>query len=284
MYNGIVLSGGSMKGFLQLGFIDELYRKNKLKNVKYYAGTSIGATICILLAIGYTPSELLNYLCVNDVCELFKTINPILLNTYYGLIDSNMIYNYLNSVVMDKIGYIPTFKELYDKFGITFICPAYKINHSKDEDPYVYFTYLTSPNMKITKAAALSSNIPILFTKAEYDNSYYIDGAVFDNFPINKLVQEIKLDPWSDGIYNIIGIKFSSKSHEDTSDNASTLFKYISTIAYAFKPKNKYEHDPNVTVCNIQTNMSILDFNLDTNKKIDLFVEGQNQCKLFFKN
>ena len=234
MYNGLVLSGGGSKGLLQLGLLEALYENKKIEKIKYLAGCSVGSLLCVLLAVGYTPVEIITYFCINDFSTLLKGSNVLLITSHCGLIDCNVLLEYLEKMVMEKIQYIPTFEDLYIKFGITFICPSYKINHKKGEDPCIYFSYKTHPKMHITKASCLSSNIPIVFTKSGYNNDYYIDGGVFDNFPVNKLIDEIVTDPWrNDDInYKIIGIKF-----EKDIDNLeiNTFFDYVKHLCKTFK-------------------------------------------------
>jgi hypothetical protein len=281
MYNGIVLSGGGSKGLLQLGFLEALYENKKIEKIKYLAGCSVGAILSVLIAIGYTPSEIITYFCVNDFCSLFKGFNVLLISKYYGLIDSNVILEYIENMVMLKLNYIPTFEDLYVKYGITFICPAYKINHKLDEEPYTYFSYKTHPKMYITKAACLSSNIPVVFTKSSYKEEYYIDGGVFDNFPINKLIEDIETDPWNEELkYNIIGIKFESDS-----DNLeiNTFFDYVKHLFVAVTKNKKDVVSKNVKVVSIKTGLSVVDFDIENKRKIDLFIEGKNNYKNFFK-
>ncbi len=280
MYNGIVLSGGGAKGLLQLGFLEALYENKKIEKLKYISGCSVGAILSVLLAVGYTPSEIITYFCVNDFCSLFKGFNVLLISKYYGLIDSNVILDYIETMVMLKLNYIPTFEDLYNNHGILFMCPSYRVNHKVEEDPHTYFSYRTYPKMHITKAACLSSNIPIVFTKSSYKEECYIDGGVFDNFPINKLIEEIKNDPWNeDQFYNIIGIKF-----ENDSDNLeiNTFFDYVKHLFVAVTKNKKHIHSNNVKIISIKTGLSVVDFDIENTRKIDLFIEGKNNYKNFF--
>ncbi len=277
MYNGIVLSGGGIKGLLQLGLIEALYENKKIEKLKYYSGCSIGSILCVLLSVGYTPKEIITYFCVNDFSSLFKGFNILLISNYYGLIDSNVILNYLETMVIEKINYIPTFEDLYIKHGKYFICPAYKINHKKDEDPHTYFSYNTTPKMHITKAACLSSNIPIVFTKTSYTEGYYIDGGIFDNFPVDKLIEDIETDPWDENpYYKIIGIKF-----ETDKDNLeiSSFFDYVKHLFIAVTKNKKNIKTKNIDIITIKTGLSAVDFSVDNNKKIDIFIEGKKQYK-----
>jgi len=276
MYDGIVLSGGGMKGFLQLGFIDSLLENKKIDKLKYFAGCSIGSILCVLLIVGYTPQELITYFCTNDVCSLFKGFNILLISNHYGLIDSKIILEYIETMVMLKLNYIPTFKDIYIKQGKIFICPSYKLNYSNEENPHTYFSYKTHPNMHITKAACCSSNIPIIFTKIEHEGGYYVDGGLFDNFPVNRLLKEIQEDPWTNEYYSIIAIKFEHDLKQLEINSFSDYVKHLFTAAT--KNKNLIQND-NVTIINIKTALSAIDFDIDTKRKLDLFIEGKKYYK-----
>ena len=54
-YDTLVLAGASSKCIVTLGAIQYAYDNFLLKNLQTYIGTSSGAMICYLLAIGYTP-------------------------------------------------------------------------------------------------------------------------------------------------------------------------------------------------------------------------------------
>ena len=55
---GLVLSGGGAKGITHIGIIQALEENNI--PIDYITGTSIGAIIGALYAMGYTPQEMLN--------------------------------------------------------------------------------------------------------------------------------------------------------------------------------------------------------------------------------
>ena len=56
-YNSLVLSGGAVRGLAIIGALQYAYDNFLLKNVKFFFGTSVGAIICYLLVIGYTPGR-----------------------------------------------------------------------------------------------------------------------------------------------------------------------------------------------------------------------------------
>ena len=261
MYEGLVIAAGAIKGFLILGFLDYIHAD--ISAVKYYCGCSVGSYICMLLSIGYTPLEIIIYLSTNDISQLFKDLNPLMLKDFYGMVDVNLMLDYIEEMIKYKIGYIPTFKNLYDNYDKILICPAYNITDNKKE----YLSVETYPDMPISKACILSSNIPFLFSKVEYNGKCYIDGASFDAFPLNKL---------SDYTNNckILGITFDLKKRE----NIDSFTSYVKKIVYCLTEKT-YDLRENTAVRTLNFNYEALDFNIDTKTKIKMYVDGYNQSK-----
>ncbi len=261
MYDGLVISSGAIKGFLILGFLDHA----NISNIKYFCGCSVGSYICMLLSIGYTPLEIITYLCVNDISQLFKDLNPLMLKDCYGMINSNLMLEYIETMIKYKLGYIPTFNQLYQEFNKILICPSYNISDNKKE----YLSIDTYPDMPISTACILSSNIPFLFSKAEYKGKCYIDGASFDAFPLDKLVEYTDKE---NIMCNILGITFSDK----TQHNIDSFTSYVKSIVTCLTT-NSYNLRDNVCVKTLSFNYEMLDFNVDTKTKIKMYVDGYKQ-------
>ena len=261
MYEGLVISSGAIKGFLILGFLDYIHAD--ISAVKYYCGCSVGSYICMLLSIGYTPLEIIIYLCTNDISQLFKDLNPLMLKDFYGMVDVNLMLDYIEEMIKYKIGYVPTFKNLYDNYDKILICPAYNITDNKKE----YLSVDTYPDMPISRACILSSNIPFLFSKVEYNGKCYIDGASFDAFPLNKLSEYTNN-------CKILGITFDLKKR----DNIDSFTSYVKTILSCLTEKT-YNLRDNITVRTLNFNYEALEFNIDTKTKIKMYIDGYNQSK-----
>ena len=73
--NKLVFSGGSTKGISYIGIIKGLEENNLFKNIKTFAGTSIGAIFSFLLTIGYdyySLNTLLNQSILKSYAKLIK--------------------------------------------------------------------------------------------------------------------------------------------------------------------------------------------------------------------
>src|SRR5437870_13873229 len=54
----LVFEGGGIKGLAYIGVLQALEEKNLLKDVKWVAGSSVGAMTALMVALGYTQSQI----------------------------------------------------------------------------------------------------------------------------------------------------------------------------------------------------------------------------------
>tara|TARA_R100000750_G_C2326078_1_gene88225 strand:+ start:213 stop:1064 length:852 start_codon:yes stop_codon:yes gene_type:complete len=215
MYDDIdvlVIGPGGIKGYQELGAIYYLDSIGKLNNVKTIIGVSVGAIIGLMMAAGISIKDII-YLAVANVdivdldlenIDLIAMLNNI--RTKFGLFSSQKIEKTLSSILIDKYGYIPTLKQLYDKTGIDLIMVEFSLTYKTKK----YFSHITEPDIDCIKALSLSINIPGIFFMKEYKGEVYIDGAFGDPYPI--LLKD-------DGINNILGIYIETSIEDKTYKN-----------------------------------------------------------------
>ena len=61
-----------------------------------------------------------------------------------------------------------------------------KVDTEKNIPTPEYFSYKTQPYLSCVEAALMSSNIPGLFSKIEYNNGIYVDGALSNPYPVDQ--------------------------------------------------------------------------------------------------
>ena len=199
MYEKLVLSGGSIKGFGTIGCLQKLYENKLLDNITHYCGTSVGAIISLLLLIGYLPSKIFLILCeINFETLIHENIDDILINPLIGLYSVKPIMFVIGMLLKDKkIPFKITFKQLFEKFKKHLIVTGVCLNNNT----LVFFDKEKYPDMEVLKAIQISISIPIFFKPTEYDNKIWIDGGCLNNYPI---------DYFNDDLNNIIGINLLS--------------------------------------------------------------------------
>ena len=175
--SGIVLCGCGIYGAMLLGAIHE---RVEIQNVRLIAGTSAGAIIGALLAIGYTPLEILAHIEQHLPLISLDTIDLNQLLTRFGLFSSRKMFDFVDQLIIDKCNKIPTFEEVYEMYGVCLIVTGTNVSKQKS----MYFDKYSSPNMCINIALQISSCIPIIFPYVLHENNICIDGGICDNLPL----------------------------------------------------------------------------------------------------
>jgi len=246
-YETLVLSAGGIKGYSFLGslmYIDKYI--SEIINIKKFIGTSVGSFISYLLLIGYTPMEIHENMSKYEekLCNALwgKKADTIDFNNEESLLDSIVDINSIVSLIT-KFGFasLDTFKDvikeltvkklgyLYEKitcielFNLTqkhYIAVTYNVSDSKCE----YIDHTTNPDIPLYQLIAMSCCVPIVFEACIYNDKYYIDGGVFDQFPIEYAS--------SISVGNILAVGF-----EFPTDNTKPA---ESSVDVANKIKEKY--------------------------------------------
>ena len=158
-----------------------LLDKGKLKDLKNYVGTSSGSIIGSLMSVGYTPLDLLCYVCSNNIYSKIKGLDVSnLLTSNSGMMSFEPISKEIIKLFVDKIGFVPTLKQIETLYGKTVVLVAFNISQQKRE----YIRASTHPDVLITDAIRMSSNFPFIFNHFCYEGNYYVDGGFADNFAV----------------------------------------------------------------------------------------------------
>ena len=270
-YDTLVLAGGSSKGLMTLGALQYAFDNYLLKNINTYVGCSVGAIIGYLLAIGYTPIEIVVYICCNQLMEKMVHFNIVAMINNQGASSYNTIHETFEKMTINKIGFYPTLNDLKEKFGKTLICSTYNISERKTE----YLSPETHPNLPCITALRMSSNLPLIFENFKYGNSLYIDGGVCDNFPIDlgdKLGKKI------------LGICINTEPKNLNHVNDMGILEFIYLLMFVpvsqieeYKIKNISEKCKIVKLHNDK--FKFFNFDLSSKDKLDLFSFGYEQMK-----
>lgn len=270
-YDTIVISGGSSKGILTLGAIQYAYDNFLLNNVTNYVGTSSGSMVCFLLAIGYTPIEIITYICCHQLIEKIMHFNIVAMINGEGASSYTNIYENFEKMTIDKIGYIPTLKDLKEKFGKSLTCVTYNITENKTE----YLSYETYPDLPCLIAIRMSSNLPLIFEKYKYGNSFYIDGGVSDNFAIDI---GAKIGT------KVLGLLLDTESSNFSNEQDINVLEYIYKIMFIpISQILEYKMtgiSDKCKIVNLRYNkVKFFNFKISNKDKLDMFSIGYEQMK-----
>ena len=272
-YDTLVLSGASTKAFLTLGAIQYAWDNFLLKELNTYIGTSSGAMICYLLTIGYTPIEMIVYICTHQLLEKMQHFNIVAMMQGRGASSFNSLHEHLEKMTISKIGYLPTLNDIKKTFNKTLIC----ITHNLTNECTEYLSYKTHPDIPCLTAIRMSANLPLIFERYEYGGCYYIDGGISDNFAI-QLGDNLGT--------RVLGIYLVVNPHKRQSSMEETTLEYIYNLIYipivqtiTAKIKNvsesckiiRLEHDK----------LIFFTFDIPSRIKLELFCSGYQQSRKF---
>ncbi len=254
----LVLSGGGIKGLYYIGVIKKLEELDIIKNIKNYAGTSIGAFFSALIAIGFTSKELAEFLMLFNITRIKKT-NYNNFFSFFGIDNGNNLKIILEQMFELK-GFNKniTFDEFYNKTKknliITGVCINEKICH--------YFNHNNYPKMEIIDAIRISTSIPLYFTPVQYNNKFWVDGGIIDNYPIDLFKDNLNKTL---GIYLFEEIKYSE---------INNIEDFLSCVIQSFSKgidKKSICGFENNTIILKTDNIGIIDLNI-TKEKIIQFI------------
>ena len=273
-FDTLVLSGGSHNGLILLGGIQYLYDKQLVQNITTFIGTSIGGVISYLLIIGYTPVEIMVYICTHsDLIDNMRKINLLNITKGDAVIPFSYISTEIEKMTTEKIGGMLTMSELRSQFGKSLVCPTYNITTATVE----YISAETFPNIKCITALRMTANLPFVFDNFKHGDSFYIDGALSNNFPIDigeKLGKKV--------VGLCITYDLSIKSPK--ADFLDYIYKLLYIPIQQAMESRIHNKRENTAVINIIIeNMELFTSNLDHKVKFEMFSRGYNRSKEFYE-
>ena len=274
-FDTLVMSGGSINGIIILGSLQYLKDKNLINNIKNYIGTSIGAVLAYLLIIGYTPVEIIVYLCTHyQIFEKLKCFNLVNASRGEGAVSFSSISDELEKMTIDKVGKVMNMLDLESRFGKNFVCVTYNTTKSQAE----YLSGENTPDLPCLTALRMTCNLPLVFETYKYGDSFYIDGGLVNNFPLDV----------GERIGNkVIGIFLSYNISEDNPNR--NLLEFIYKLLYvpiADSITNKVLRKLlTSTVIELKTgNMNFFNFDVTSKMKLEMFSVGYEETKKFFEH
>jgi NTE family protein len=216
-YKNLVISGGGFNGLQFLGIIRYLEEKNYLNSMEKFIGVSMGAFINMLIITGYKFHDINNFFLKFDFGKIFdlKFERIIIEDNVKGLTIGEKFDKLIKKFLINKdFNENITLKELYEKTNKNFIIGTTNIT----TDTYEIINHENYPDLPVYLALRMTSCIPLFFEPIEYNNNFYIDGVMKDNFPI-QIINDTELS-------STIGIVL--QSFEDKYDiKEMSSFDYI---------------------------------------------------------
>ena len=237
---GVVLSGGGATGLAHIGVLKALEEAEI--PIAYITGTSAGALIGALYAVGYSPDEIEAYILSEHFNKMIsgsvtkeerfllreKAEDASMLNfnfakdsVFVKSLPTNFLTpSYLDFETMRLIGHTgAAMNKDFDSLFIPFRCVAADI-YKKES---VIFS-----NGDLNAAVRASMTYPFYLNPIRIDGKLFFDGGLYNNFPADVLYHEFPVD-------FIIGSNVSINAAPPTEDDI------ISQITTMFVQKTNFD-------------------------------------------
>lgn len=274
------MSGGGIYGYTMLGCLAYLYDNGMLDSIDTYIGTSMGAILGYLLAIGYTPLEITMYLHKTRVLTSLAEFDFASMSVGSGAVDWNILQKSLEKLTLDKIGEFVNLQDLKTKYKKTLVCSTYNMDTRQME----YISPQTRPDIPALVAIRMSANVPFIFDIFKYQGYHYIDGGILDNLPIEYAMNNLGYtetmenpEECKDKILCIAIDYVGEKSQNDYSMVDLLYNVLLAPVMMMSKEKIRLSHRFS-TLYRLRTRKDIKFFNFDVKPSIalDMFSDGYN--------
>ena len=256
----VVLSGGGLRGIAYIGVLRALEEFSLTNQIKCYAGASIGGVAAALISLGYTYSELYDFV-KNFNYDLISDIQLMGILSNFGLETGLKIERFLQALIHRKTDKRElTFKEHHEITGKILVLNATCLNTGKVE----HFSAVSHPNMPVYLALRMTISIPMLIAPVCYKNKLYADGGMLENFPL-------KLFPAD----KTLGIRFSrSIQSNDTIDSFEEYC--VKTLSCVYQEMNRLKDERISGYNQVVITLPFSTFQLELDKKTRkmMFREG----------
>jgi NTE family protein len=204
---GLVLSGGGAKGLTHIGIIRALEENNI--PIDYIAGTSMGAIIGALYAMGYSPDDMEQLLKSNDFKRWYSgeveqkyvyyfkkdLPTPDFINIRLSLKNQQKIQFLPHSIVdptQMNLAFLNIFSQAtatcggnFDKLFVPYRCVASDVYNKKK---------VVLDKGDLGDAVRASMSFPIMFKPLEINGVLTYDGGIYDNFPADVMKDDFHPD------------------------------------------------------------------------------------------
>ena len=261
---GLVLSGGGAKGITHIGIIQAL-EENGIP-IDYVTGTSIGAIVGGLYAMGYTPQEMLDLIGSKEFQQCYSgdidednlyyikqnDPTPSLYTIKANIDDSATVVQALPLSLIDPVHMNIKIPELciqataacdgdFDSLFVPFRCVASDVYNKRE---------IVFSQGDLGDAVRASMTFPLVFRPIKIGEVLAYDGGIYNNFPADVMKRDFAPD-------YIIGSVVSSNNEQPEADDI------VAQIESLIMQASNYElPDTNGILMNfdLQGEVGLLDF------------------------
>ena len=245
---GLALSGGGIRGIAHAGVLKALLDNGI--SVDIIGGTSAGALVGVLYAMGYSPDY---------IYEAFKLYSKEIVGLNGGLMFSGVRGKILGNEagikglksgkslekVFERMALRKGYKNVEEILEIPVVITSVDIRDGKE---YIFTNsvpnvenadkYIT--NIGIGKAVRASSSFPGIFCPCEFEGHSFYDGGILDNVPVLEVRKQ--------GANKVIAVNFKADDIENSSNIMDLGMRTLDIMGNKISEKSLNNCDLVITV------------------------------------
>lgn len=252
---GLALSGGGIRGIAHAGVLKALL-DNGIK-IDVIGGTSSGALIGVLYAMGYTPEY---------IYEAFKLYSKEIVGLNNNLILSGVSSKIFGGEVeikgfksgeslekaYNKMALRKGYKSVGEILDLPVVITSVDIRNGKEyiftnSVPNVENTDKYITNIEVGKAVRASSSFPGIFCPCEFEGHSFYDGGILDNVPVEEVRKQ--------GADKVIAVNFKADDIENSSNVMDLGMRTLDIMGNKISEKNISSSDFLLTVSTDKTGL-----------------------------
>lgn len=246
-FRNLIFEGGGVKGIAYVGAIEELRKKEILKDIKRVGGTSAGAINAVLVGLNFSAEETKKVLWELDFNDFKDDSFGIVrdakrLLEKFGWYKGDYFRNWIADIIKRKTGNADsTFADINAMKEAKGFKDLFLIGTNLSTRYSEVFSFKHTPRVCVADAVRISMSIPLFFQAIRnHRDDVYVDGGVLKNYPVKLFDRENYIDNRG------VDTEYYTKQNE--------------TIAGSSRPISKYIY-----------NRETLGFRLDTKEEITIF-------------
>jgi predicted acylesterase/phospholipase RssA len=247
----LVLGPGGMGMFSMVGNLKSI--EERLDSVQEISGSSAGSLVGAMIAMGMTPSEIIERMTAIEGQVLMDGIKLMNLFKKFGFIDVELMRDMLHTC----LGGNPKLGETKKVLHVAGFCV--------EKAQTVYFNSKTHPDMHVIDALMISVAVPLIFTCPVIDGYHYMDGGTEEALPLTPFLGKPSNEIWV----------FEIKVGAEEVPQCTSFMDYARCIMRILT-KQRYRHDcpvGRVITTNIQSEQ-VFKFNMTLEEKMELYLKG----------
>ena len=250
---GIALSGGGIRGIAHAGVLKAL-EDNGIK-IDAIGGTSSGALIAGLYAVGYTPE---------NIYELFKRyskdivgtgLSPIITRVSNILKKENTGFRRGENIekLFDKLANEKGIKNISDITKMPISIPSVDIKNGKE---YIFTNNIPKKNniynkyimdISVGKALRATSSFPAVFCPCDFKEHKFLDGGALNNVPVIEVKNK--------GMDKVLAVNFKADDITNESNYMDIAMRTIDLMGNKISEENLKQSDYVLTICTDKTGL-----------------------------